>query len=283
MQDGGSTDGTHDILRRYPTRWAVARDTGPHDAVNKAILATTGDVIVIMPANDTFAPGAFSRAAAEFQSRPEFAMVYGDCQFLAEDGAVCRIDRPGPLDIDGLFWGHWLMLQSAYLRREMFHRVGLFDPAIKGPGDTDWVMRMVALYPLQEMGYVPEVWSSYRYGQSLKGVSFSDCSQNARVLFAAHERFLAQPENRRRLRRGEARAHAGMHCQAAFWCAQAGQHRQTWDHYFEALRQWPGLMLTRTGASYSVKIFLGPKLARTCSRFAIKAGKVQRGFCAVAR
>ena len=102
VQDGGSTDGTDEILRRYPIRWSRAHDSGPHDALNKAILASRGDVLVVMPANDRFVPGAFSRAAAVLEGRPDIAMVYGDCEILDEKGARARRERPGPLEIDRL-------------------------------------------------------------------------------------------------------------------------------------------------------------------------------------
>jgi glycosyltransferase involved in cell wall biosynthesis len=276
VQDGGSTDGSHDILRRYPIHWAAARDSGPHDALNKAILRSRGDVIVIMPANDRFVPGAFARAAAVLEARPDVGMVYGDCEILDEHGAVARMERPGPLQIDRLLWSHGLMLQSAYLRREMFERVGLFDSAIKGPGDTEWLLRMVEVYPPESLLYVPEVWSSYRYGQSLKGAQFRDCEQNARVLLAAHERFLAAAGNRRRLRHGEGRARAGMHCQAAFWYARAGRRSEAWRHYFAALGQWPGLALTPLGVGYGAKVLLGRKPGETCSRLALKFRKAGR-------
>ncbi len=266
VQDGGSTDGTHEILRRYPIRWNVAPDTGPHDAINKAILAGRGEIIVVMPANDLFAPGAFSRAADELRARPEVAMVYGDCRLIDEHGALIRIDRPGVLDIDRLLWTNFLLLQSAYVRREAFERVGLFNGAIKGPGDTEWLMRMVAGYPSESFLYVPEVWSSYRFGQSLKGVCFRDCDQNARVLLAAHERFLSAAENRCRLRYGEARARAGMHCQCACWLSEAGKRREAWGHFTGALRLWPRMILTRQGLNYASRILLGRNLTRVVAK-----------------
>ena len=266
VQDGGSTDGSHEILRRYPIRWSVARDSGPHDAINKGILASQGDIIVIMPANDLFAPGAFSRAVDEFRAKPDVAMVYGDCRILNENGAVIRIDRPGILDIDYLLWAHFLLLQSSYIRREVFERVGLFDGTIKGPGDTEWLMRMVAEYPTEAIHYVPKVWSSYRFAQSLNGVQFCDCAQNARVLLAAHERFLSTAENCRRLRHGEARARAGMHCQCAFWFSEAGGRPEAWKHLTEAFRQWPGLVFAPIGLKYAVKIMLGRKLTRVITK-----------------
>jgi hypothetical protein len=234
-----------------------------------------------MPANDLFAPGAFSRAVAELQARPDVAMVYGDCRIIGENGEISHVERPGVLDPDRMLWTHSLLLQSAYIRRETFERVGVFDSAIKGPGDTDWLMRMAAGYPSESFLYVPEVWSSFRFGQSLKGVSFRDCEQNARVMLAAGERFLAAPENCRRLLHGEGRARAGIHCQTAFWFAQAGMRRQAWKHIAEAVRQWPGLLLTRIGAGYTVKIMLGSRLTRVITRWMLSVrGAIARAAAA---
>ena len=87
-------------------------------------------------------------------------------------------------------------------------------------------MRMVAIYSSESFLYVPAVWSSFRFGQSLKGASFRDSDQSARVLLAAYERFLSAEENRQRLRHGEARARAGMHCQCACWFSEAGNRRE---------------------------------------------------------
>jgi glycosyltransferase involved in cell wall biosynthesis len=267
VQDGGSTDGTHEILRRFPIRWCVAPDSGPHDAINKAILASRGDIIVIMPANDLFAPGAFSRAAKELCARPDVAMVYGDCLIIDEDGTATRIDRPGVLDIDRLLWTHCIQLQSAYIRREAFERVGSFDATVKGPGDMEWLMRMVEGYPSESFLYVPEVWSSFRLGHSLQHVNPRNCEQAASVLLAAHERFLSATKNRLRLRHGEARARAGMHCQCACWLSEAGKRREAWSHFGKALRQWPGLILTHLGLDYSVRIVIGRNATRVVTRF----------------
>lgn len=266
VQDGGSTDGTLEILRRYPIRWNVAPDTGPHDAINKAILASRGEIVVIMPANDLFAPGAFSRAVSVLRSNPDVAMAYGDCRILDERGALIRVDRPGKLDIDRLFWMNFLLLQSAYIRRKAFERAGLFDPIIKGPGDTEWLLRMVAGYPSESFLYEPAIMSSFRFGQSLNGASFRDSDQSARVLLAAHERFLSSAENRQRLRHGESRARAGMHCQCACWFSEAGNRREARKHFGKAFRQWPGLIFSVLGLKYAAKFLLGRRFTRRVSK-----------------
>jgi hypothetical protein len=124
----------------------------------------------------------------------------------------------------------------------------------------------VAIYPAESIHYVPEVWSSYRLAQSLKGVQFRDCDQNARVLLAAHERFLSTAENRRRLRHGEGRARAGMHCQCAWWFSEAGRRREALKHFLEALRHWPGLIFAPIGLKYAVKVLLGRNLTRVVTK-----------------
>ena len=277
VQDGGSMDNTHEILKRYPVRWNVAPDSGPHDAINKAILVSRGDVVVILPANDLFAPGAFSRAARELSANPELVMVYGDCRIVDEDRSTIRIDKPGELDIDRLFWTYCLTLQSAYIRREAFERVGMFDPVVKGPGDTEWFMRMVAGHRSKSFLYVPEVWSSFRLGHTMKHVNSRNFEQAASVLLAAHERFLSSAENRRRLRHGEAHARAGMHCQCASWLSGADKRQEAWSHFCKALRHWPGLLLSALGLKYSVRIMLGRNLTRSIATLMLKVRAASHG------
>ena len=265
VQDGGSGEATIEILRRYPIRWMVSQDRGPHDAINKAIAASAGDIIVVMPANDSFVAGAFTRAVQELMGDRELVMVYGDCRITDDQGNLTRIDRPGKLDIDRLFWIHQMMLQSSYIRREAFQHVGLFDPVIKGPGDTDWVMRAVAAYPSESFRYVPEVWSAFRLGKNKS--SRGNCNENAKVLLAAHQRFLSDGGNIKRLRLGEARAQAGMHSQCASWLSRAGKRREAWQHLGEAIRHWPGLLLNSFGLKYALRTLFGSNLEGFISKF----------------
>src|SRR5690348_12967350 len=58
--DGGSTDGTLDLLRSYPhLQWNSEKDEGHYDAMNKGVARATGDVIAILNADDTYLPGTF--------------------------------------------------------------------------------------------------------------------------------------------------------------------------------------------------------------------------------
>lgn len=73
--DGGSTDGTIDLLKKYPhLKWISEKDRGQADAMNKGFSLSTGDIIVYLNADDYFLPGAFSAVMAVFEKGASFVV-----------------------------------------------------------------------------------------------------------------------------------------------------------------------------------------------------------------
>jgi glycosyltransferase involved in cell wall biosynthesis len=89
--DGGSTDDTLDILRRYGTRvrWVSEKDRGQSDAINKGFGMATGEVLAWLNSDDTYLPGALARVAAEYRKAP-FAWCFGNCRIIDEDDREIR-------------------------------------------------------------------------------------------------------------------------------------------------------------------------------------------------
>ena len=89
--DGGSTDGTVDIIRKYENKlawWVSEKDKGQTDAINKGFARATGDILAWINSDDTYEPGAVSAAVQFLQEHPKVGMVYGDCNFINESGKV---------------------------------------------------------------------------------------------------------------------------------------------------------------------------------------------------
>lgn len=87
--DGGSTDGTLEILKRYPhLKWISEADRGQADALNKGFRMATGDVIAWVNSDDWYEPGAFDAVAAFFRDNPDEDVVMGDCLLVDENGKV---------------------------------------------------------------------------------------------------------------------------------------------------------------------------------------------------
>jgi glycosyltransferase involved in cell wall biosynthesis len=78
--DGGSTDGTLDILRRYQgrLRFTSGRDCGPADAINRGFRQTNGSIFAWLNADDYYLPGAIRGAVEHLHSLPEVTAVYGN-------------------------------------------------------------------------------------------------------------------------------------------------------------------------------------------------------------
>src|SRR5687767_6820676 len=79
VMDGGSTDGTVDVLRSFgpALRWTSERDAGQSDAINKGFARVGGEVLGWLNADDLYEPGAFRAVAERFAADPSLAMVYG--------------------------------------------------------------------------------------------------------------------------------------------------------------------------------------------------------------
>src|SRR5260370_40693855 len=90
--DGGSTDGTVDLLRSYPRlHWVSEKDKGHYHAMNKGIERASGDVIAILNADDCYRAGALGKVAEAFAKNPEWHALFGDVVYV--DGKSQEIFR----------------------------------------------------------------------------------------------------------------------------------------------------------------------------------------------
>lgn len=98
--DGGSTDQTLDILKRYGDRtdwrhlrWVSERDRGQSDALNKGFRAATGEIIGWLNSDDRYRPGAFAALMQAWHSHPGADILYGDYTWIDQSGRVRRVRR----------------------------------------------------------------------------------------------------------------------------------------------------------------------------------------------
>jgi glycosyltransferase involved in cell wall biosynthesis len=87
--DGGSTDSSMDIIKKYADRlacWISEKDRGQTDALNKGFKRATGDILAWINSDDTYEPGAIREAVEWLQARPEIGLVYGDANFIDDEG-----------------------------------------------------------------------------------------------------------------------------------------------------------------------------------------------------
>jgi glycosyltransferase involved in cell wall biosynthesis len=86
--DGGSRDGTLEILRQHgdSLRWTSDRDKGQSDAINHGFAATSGEIIAWLNADDRYVPDAVRAAVEAFEQDPSLDLVYGQAAFIDRAG-----------------------------------------------------------------------------------------------------------------------------------------------------------------------------------------------------
>ena len=120
VMDGGSSDGTVDILRAAGSRvtWASEPDTGQSNALNKAFAASHGEIIGWLNSDDAYYDvRAIEDVVAFFQERPEVDVVYGHAARVAPDGRVVRILWAPRFNRRHLLWDCFLVQPAVFLRR----------------------------------------------------------------------------------------------------------------------------------------------------------------------
>jgi glycosyltransferase involved in cell wall biosynthesis len=168
VQDGGSTDGTLDILRRLEARdarlrWVCAADAGPADAVNKAILRARGTVIGWLNSDDLYAPGAIERAVAALQAHPRCLAVYGHGAHVDEDGhqLAAYPTRPPATGAEEFLDGCFICQPTLLFRRSLFCLLGPLDADLRAAFDFEYWLRLFSLLP-ERIGFVDAVQAHSR-------------------------------------------------------------------------------------------------------------------------
>lgn len=141
--DGGSTDGTLDILSRFRNRISHLEsgpDCGIFHAMNKGIRATTGDVIFFLNADDTFADSTILQDVATiFRQHPGTDLIFGDQLWDGETGHSL-VDQGGPVTKHRLA-RRTIQHQTIFARRSLFDNNGIFDETLRIVGDYDWILK----------------------------------------------------------------------------------------------------------------------------------------------
>ncbi|NTW59801.1 MAG: glycosyltransferase [Nitrospirae bacterium] len=157
VMDGGSQDGTIDILKKYEDRlkWVSQKDEGQADAINKGLRMATGDVVAYLNSDDTYEQGALARVAGYFLAHPEARWLTGRCRIIDESDQEVRRLITAYKDFLLRRFSYSLLLvtnpisqPATFLRRQVIDELGVFDKNEHFVMDYDYWLRIGKRYPL---------------------------------------------------------------------------------------------------------------------------------------
>lgn len=167
VADGGSKDGTVEILKSYgdKVKWISERDSGIYEAMSKGVAMATGDAIGIMGSDDFYPDNqAISRVAKAFEESKADS-VYGDLYYVdAEDtNKIVRNWQSGKYDRQRFLNG-WMPPHTAFfLKKSAYDAYGLYDTSYQSAGDYELMLRMLYKHNVSSF-YIPAVLMKMRTG-----------------------------------------------------------------------------------------------------------------------
>jgi glycosyltransferase involved in cell wall biosynthesis len=152
--DGGSTDGSVDVIRKYQKHlayWVSEKDRGQTHAINKGFARATGDVRAYINSDDFYHPGALCAVGEYFRANPATDLLHGRCTYVNERGEPTGKEQfgrirtvPEVLDLWSVWWNRRQFVQpEVFWSRRIAERVGPFDESLYFVMDYDYWARVI--------------------------------------------------------------------------------------------------------------------------------------------
>ena len=176
VADGGSKDGTVEILKSYgdKIKWISEKDSGIYEAMNKGVKMATGDAIGVLGSDDFYPDNqAISKVVKAFKDSKADS-VYGNLHYVdaVDTNKIVRNWKSGKYDRQSFLNG-WMPPHTAFfLKKSAYDTYGLYNTSFRSAGDYELMLRMLYKNHVSSY-YIPEVLMKMRIGgdsnSSIKG------------------------------------------------------------------------------------------------------------------
>lgn len=172
VMDGGSNDGSMEIIQRYADRlahWQSAKDRGQSDAINQGFARATGDILCWVNSDDFFLPGTLWKIVRLLGSQVGHpALVFGSCLYFREADGAARVLKSRPFDPELLRETDYIYQPSSFWTKALWDVNGPLDETLHFGFDWDWYIRATA-----HCDFLPqeEILSGYRRHEGHKSGS----------------------------------------------------------------------------------------------------------------
>jgi len=164
--DGGSTDNTIEILKKYSGQisyWHSKRDNGQADAINQGMNMSSGDILCWINSDDMYLPGTLLDVGRKFSRYTDQShLIYGAAVSIDQsEGELWSAALSGaPFEASTLTYFDFIVQPSSFWTRELWQRAGQLNTDYEYVFDWEWFIRASKITQFE---YVPKFYSLYRY------------------------------------------------------------------------------------------------------------------------
>jgi glycosyltransferase involved in cell wall biosynthesis len=252
--DGGSTDDSVEIIKKYADRlayWITEKDSGQAEAINKGLARASGEIVAWLNSDDYYMLNTVSVAVRCFEQNPDVVMVYGDMLAVDGDGRTLNILKYKQLSLEDLLCFQIIGQPSVFFRRSALEKTGPLEPTFHFMLDHHLWIRLAQQGRIL---HVPQVWSAARYHAGAK--NRARAAEFGREAFRVLDWAKAQPELAPALSRLKRRATASAHRYDARYLLDGGQTSSALRAWMRALIIHPPTALGRMNLFVSAILIL---------------------------
>ncbi len=230
--DGGSTDGSVDLIQKYSKRlkwWVSEKDGGQAEAINKGFTRASGEIIAWINSDDYYMPGAIAEAVKTLCEHPDVGMVYGKVRVVDETEKVLNQLAYGDWSLSDLMSFRIIGQPAVFIRRKVLEKTGYLDQSYHLLLDHQLWIRLA-----REGGmlYVPSLWASAHYHEDCKNLAMASS-------FGAEARRIVQwiqssEQYRELFQQNRKRILAGAERLNAFYLLDAKEYSAAFRAYWKA-------------------------------------------------
>ncbi|MDX2040427.1 MAG: glycosyltransferase family 2 protein [Acidobacteriota bacterium] len=189
--DGGSTDGSVEILKQYDDRlayWVSEKDRGQSHALNKGFERATGEILGWLNSDDLYCHGALHHVGQWFLDHPQDEVHYGGLYLVDENDRITDAHWAAKPDVRYTYFvGMDVHQQSLFWKRELMERVGMIDESFRFSMDLDFVLRLMLH---GRVSRTTHYLGKFREHQAAKTSNIADiCLRENQVIFDRYRKF----------------------------------------------------------------------------------------------
>lgn len=168
--DGGSTDGSVEIIKKYENYfayWISEPDKGQADAINKGFKISKGKILAYLNSDDTYCGGTIRKVVDYFNNHPDVYLIYGDYALVDAQDNIIKHKKEIEFDYNVLLYGFSYIPQpTVFFKRDILTNIGLFDVKLSCVMDYDYWIRVAREYRIQHIPFYLANFRLHRFGKT---------------------------------------------------------------------------------------------------------------------